>query len=120
MNFVEILGMIFIGIGVIFNLSGCVGLIRLPDVYNRLQAATKNVTLGTCSILFGIFVIKGFSPSGTKALLAMAFILITSPTGAHALARGAYKYGVKLWEKSVRDDYSRVCDREERPEEDQV
>ncbi len=45
---------IFISIGVLFNLFGCIGLIRLPDVYNRLQSATKCVTLGTCSILVGV------------------------------------------------------------------
>jgi len=41
-----------------------------------------------------------------KALMCMVFILITSPTAAHALARGAYKLGVKLWEKSVCDKYA--------------
>ena len=43
-----------------FNLFGCLGLVRFPDVYNRLQAATKCVTLGTCSILFGTLLIVGF------------------------------------------------------------
>ena len=58
--------------------------------------------------MFGIFVIKGFSPSGLKALLCMIFVLLTAPTGAHALAKGAYMYGVRLWKKSVKDDYSQV------------
>ena len=109
----EIIGLILIGIGVIFDLAGCVGLIRLPDIYNRLQAATKCVTLGTCSVLLGIFVITGFSTSGLKALLCMVFVLITSPTGAHALARGAYRYGVKLWKGSVKDEYSEVFTQKE-------
>ena len=42
-----------IGIGLAFDLFGCIGLVRLPDVYNRAQAATKCVTLGTCMILVG-------------------------------------------------------------------
>ena len=50
------LSTILISIGVLFNLFGCIGLIRLPDVYNRLQSATKCVTLGTCSILAGVAV----------------------------------------------------------------
>lgn len=104
------LGIIIIGIGIFFDLAGCVGLIRFPDVYNRLQAGTKCVTLGTCSILFGIFIINGFTPAGTKALLVMVFVLVTSPTGAHALARGAYRYGVRLWSGSEKDDYSEVFD----------
>ena len=101
----EVIGMIIITIGMIFNACGCIGLVRLPDVYNRLQAATKSVTLGTCSIMFGIFVMNGFTSIGIKALLAIIFIFITSPTAAHALARGAYIFGVKLWPKSVCDKY---------------
>ena len=101
----EIIGCALITIGVLFNLGGCIGLIRMPDIYNRLQAATKCVTLGTCSILFGVFVYAGFSALGVKALLCIVFILITSPTAAHALAKGAYKDGVKLWKGSVADFY---------------
>jgi len=59
-------------------------------------------------ILFGVFVKSGFTPLGAKALLCMVFILITSPTAAHALARGAYKAGVRLWQKSVCDFYEPV------------
>jgi len=102
----EPLAIIFFVIGVLFDLFGCIGLIRLPDIYNRLQAATKCVTLGTCFILFGAFFWSGFSAMGIKALLCAAFILITSPTGAHALARGAHISGVKLWEKSLMDKYA--------------
>ena len=97
------LGVIFVGI--LFDLFGCIGLIRLPDVYNRLQAATKCVTLGTCGIMFGVFVMEGFSPVGVKALVAIPFIFVTSPTAAHALVRGAHIAGVPLWEKSVCDKY---------------
>lgn len=102
----EIIGYAFIAIGLVFDLFGCLGLIRLPDVYNRLQASTKCVTLGTCSILFGLFLFKGFSAAGMKAILCIIFIILTSPVSAHALARGAHKAGVKLWEKSVCDKYA--------------
>lgn len=102
----EIIGVAFIVLGLAFDIFGCIGLIRLPDVYNRLQATTKCVTLGTCSILLGTFVLKGFCPTGIKALLVAIFLLLTSPVAAHALARGAHKSGVKLWEKSVCDKYA--------------
>ncbi|MFC1510988.1 monovalent cation/H(+) antiporter subunit G [Candidatus Margulisiibacteriota bacterium] len=102
---IETIGYIFIGVGVAFDFLGCLGLLRLPDVYNRLQAATKSVTLGTCGILFGVFLLNGFTGAGVKALIAIAFILLTSPTAAHALSRAAHKSGVKLWEKSVIDKY---------------
>ena len=101
----EIIGYIFIAIGLVFDLFGCLGLVRLPDVYNRLQASTKCVTLGTCSILFGLFLFKGISSAGIKAILCIIFIILTSPVSAHALARGAHKAGVKLWDKSVCDQY---------------
>lgn len=101
----NITGIIFIVIGLGFDIFGCIGLIRLPDVYNRLQATTKCVTLGTCSILLGTFILKGFCTTGIKAILAAIFILLTSPVAAHALARGAHKSGVKLWPKSVVDKY---------------
>jgi len=102
---INTVGIVFISIGLFFDFIGCLGLVRLPDVYNRLQAATKCITLGTCSILFGTFLIYGFTAVGIKALLCMVFLILTSPVSAHALARGAYKSGVKLWEKSVVDRY---------------
>lgn len=101
----DILGLIFVIVGLAFDFFGCLGLIRLPDVYNRLQAATKCVTLGTCSILFGLFLIAGFTAAGIKAILCILFLLLTSPVAAHALARAAHISGIKLWEGSVVDKY---------------
>lgn len=100
----ETIGYILISVGVTFNLLGCIGLIRLPDVYNRLQAAAKCATLGTCSTLLGVFAIMGFGAVGVKALLAIAFILLTAPTGAQALSRAAYRSGIKAWKKHGMDD----------------
>jgi multicomponent Na+:H+ antiporter subunit G len=102
----DIIGLIFIGIGLAFDFFGCLGLVRLPDVYNRLQAATKSVTLGTCGILFGTFLIVGFTAAGFKCLMCMLFLLLTTPVAAHAVARGAHRAGFKLWEKSVVDRYA--------------
>ena len=94
---------VFYVIGVLFNLLGAFGLLRLPDIYNRLQAATKCVTLGTCMILLGVFIDFGLSGLGTKALICMMFILFTSPTAAHAVSRGSHIFGIKLWKNSVVD-----------------
>ena len=97
--------MIFITIGIIFNLLGCVGIIRLPDTYNRLQAATKAVTLGCCSILIGVVFHFGLTDAGTKALIAIPILFFGSTVAAHALIRGTYHFGIKLGDKSVKDDY---------------
>ncbi len=102
----SIAGLVFVAVGLVFDLLGCLGLVRLPDVYNRLQAATKCVTMGTCSILFGTFLIVGWTAPGIKALLCIIFLLLTAPVAAHAIARGAHRAGVKLWEGSVVDHYA--------------
>ena len=102
----QTLGLIFIIVGLAFDVFGCLGLVRLPDVYNRLQAATKCVTMGTCSILFGTFLIVGFTAAGIKALLCIVFLLLTAPVAAHAIARGAHRSGVALWPGSVADRYA--------------
>ncbi|MFP4029261.1 MAG: monovalent cation/H(+) antiporter subunit G [Candidatus Brocadiia bacterium] len=101
----EYIGLAIIAVGLLFDLFGCIGLVRLPDLYTRLQAATKTVTLGTCLILIGTCIYFGFGSIGAKALLCMAFVLVTSPTAAHAIARGAYEAGIKMQEPTVVNQY---------------
>ncbi|TSA24167.1 Na+/H+ antiporter subunit G [bacterium] len=101
----QIIGYVIICIGIIFDLFGVIGLVRLPDVYNRLQAATKCVTFGSAGILFGVFVYSGFNTMGFKAILCAIFILLTSPVSAHAVAKAAHKAGIKLTDKTVIDLY---------------
>ena len=105
----SVIGMIFVVIGLSFNVLGCIGMIRLPDMYNRLQASTKCVTMGTSMVLIGVIIASGFVHSAqlsVRCILCLVFILITAPTAAHALAHGAYSFGVKLWEKSVVNRYA--------------
>ena len=92
-------------LGLAFDLLGCLGLVRLPDVYNRLQAGTKSVTLGTFLLLAGVVVKFGFGAMGWKAVLCVFFIAMTSPTAAHAIARAAHRSGVPLSADSVVDRY---------------
>ena len=107
----ELLGFIFwlvaivlLLVGVAFDVLGCLGLVRLPDVYNRLQAATKCVTLGTCSILLGTAFYMG-GGTAVKSLLCLMFVLVSSPVAAHAIARGAHRAGIRMWDGSVGDEY---------------
>jgi multicomponent Na+:H+ antiporter subunit G len=102
----EIIGYILISIGILFDIFGCIGLVRFPDVYNRLQAATKCVTLGTIVLLAGVALASSMGAMAAKAIICAVFIILTSPTAAHAVAKGAYASGVELWEKSVVDKYA--------------
>ncbi len=103
----ETIGMIFIFIGIAFDFFGVLGLVRLPDVYNRLQAATKCVTFGSAGILFGAFIMQGFTSFGFKALLGIAFIFLTAPVAAHAISRAAHRNGIPLSKKTVVDFYAK-------------
>ena len=105
---IEGIAVALVVIGLAFDLLGAIGLIRLPDVYNRLQAATKCVTFGTTAILVGVAVhafAQNLNALGVKAIICAVFILLTSPVAAHAIARGAHISGVQLWEGSVVDKY---------------
>lgn len=88
---IETLAVTLIAIGVLFDIFGCIGLVRLPDVYNRIQSSTKCVTVGTCFILAGSIILLDSVPGTIKGVLCIAFILITAPTAAHALARAAHR-----------------------------
>ncbi len=102
----DIIGYILITIGILFDIFGCIGLARFPDVYNRLQASTKCVTLGTIMLLVGVAVVNATGPIAAKAIICALFILITSPTAAHAIAKGAHASGVELCDKTVVDKYA--------------
>lgn len=102
----ENIGLVLITVGVLFDLLGCIGLVRLPDVYNRIQASTKCVVLGTTLSLLGAMLWLGTTPAIIKGLLCILFLLITSSTAAHALARAAHRSGVPLAKQSVIDRYA--------------
>jgi|OpeIllAssembly_1097287.scaffolds.fasta_scaffold52974_4 multicomponent Na+:H+ antiporter subunit G len=101
----DTIGMVLICIGVAFDFLGVLGLVRLPDVYNRLQAATKCVTFGSVGILIGIFIMQGFSSFGVKALIGVVFIFLASPTAAHVIARAAHRSRIPLTNITVVDKY---------------
>jgi multicomponent Na+:H+ antiporter subunit G len=114
----ETIGMLFVCIGIAFDFLGVLGLVRLPDVYNRLQAATKCVTFGSMGILFGVFLIQGFSSFGFKAIIGIIFIILTSPTAAHAIARASHRSRIPLCKETIIDKYEE--DKELKKETDMV
>ena len=88
-------GDVFLLIGAAFSFLGALGLVRMPDVFNRIQTGTKAVTLGALSFLLGI----GFlHPEWwTKLVCIGGFILVTSPVSSSALARAFLIAGVRPW-----------------------
>jgi multicomponent Na+:H+ antiporter subunit G len=82
-----ILGTILVSLGVVFFILGSIGLLRMPDVFNKLQAGTKATTLGFISIALGVLLMKPeFAP---KIVVILLFVLISNPIGSHALARAS-------------------------------
>jgi len=103
MTTTAIIGTFVVGFGVAFLFLGALGIFRLPDVYNRLQAGTKCTTLGAFCAIVGV----GIAEPGWifKALIVAVFILLTNPISAHALARASYKSGVRPYDGTVVDKY---------------
>jgi len=98
---------VLLGIGALFNGLGAVALIRFPDVYTRIHGATKCTTFGSIFSILGVVVygaVRG-GPVGfgmvIRALLALVFLLLTNPTGSHALARAAHRAGIKPFKAVV-------------------
>ena len=98
---------VFILLGSLICLAASFGTLRLPDVYSRIHAASKGATLGIICVLLGVFFYFWFLHGiiAAKVLLGIVFVFLTSPVGAHLIARAAYNTGVKMEEKSVQDDY---------------
>ena len=91
-------------IGLAFSLSGVVGILRMPDVYSRIQCSSKTITMGALPVLIALVVAEGpVSPYGSRALLVAVLLLVLNPVASHALARAAYKAGVPMWAGAVTD-----------------
>ncbi len=96
-----VVGYFLLYFGALFLLLGSFGLIRLPDLYTRMQAATKSTTLGAFSSVLGVGILHpGWF---VKCVVVALFILLTAPIGSSALMRAAYKSGVPFDEGTVVD-----------------
>ncbi|QCS42227.1 monovalent cation/H(+) antiporter subunit G [Natrinema versiforme] len=106
-------------VGVFFLTVGTVGLLRLPNVYNRMHATSKPTTLGTAAIFLAGFVEFGPGSEGLTALIGIVFLFLTVPTGAHMIARAAERIGIPFLGSVTWPDPSAVerPDRAERSDE---
>ena len=94
-------------IGATLALLAGVGVLRMPDVFTRMQASTKASTLGLGCLLIGAALQLGDFASFIRVVSIGAFILLTTPVAAHVIARASYLADVPLWEGTVLDERRR-------------
>ena len=100
----ELLTIIFLGIGAAFMLLAAIGIVRLPDLFTRMHAATKVGTMGGSGLVFAFAIHFDDLGVTTRALFVIAFLFLTAPIAAHMIGRAAYFVGVPLWERTVLDE----------------
>ena len=102
---------ILLAAGFIFALAGAKGLLQMPDAFCRMQASTCISTLGVLGVIVGgalyAFFVLGSVSTGVKILLIGLLIITINPVGAHAIAKGAYRSGVRPDKEMEIDDYGR-------------
>jgi multicomponent Na+:H+ antiporter subunit G len=101
----DIITVTLVGIGALFTVLAAVGIVRMPDLFTRLQTATKASTLGVACVMLAAAVHFGDVASGARAVLITGFLFVTAPVAAHAIGRAAYFDGVTLWDKTELDEW---------------
>ena len=105
---------VFIVLGFVFALAGTKGILKMPDAYCRMQASTCITTLGTVGVVIGAalyaFFIMGSPAAGVKVLVIGMLVITINPVGAHAIAKGAYRHGVRPDKEMEIDDFRRDFD----------
>lgn len=91
----DVLSWISMTAGGLFCIIGGVGLLRMPDFYTRLHAASVIETLGGGLILFGLLLQAGFTLVSVKLIIVGLLVFFASPTATHALAKAALEKGLK-------------------------
>jgi multicomponent Na+:H+ antiporter subunit G len=103
-SLVDAVTALFMLIGTFFMCVGAFGLMRMPDLFMRMSATTKSVTLGVSFMLLAAAVHFHEHGLGMRILATIAFIFITAPVAAHMIGRAGYARGVELWEGTITDE----------------
>jgi multicomponent Na+:H+ antiporter subunit G len=91
----DVLSWISLTAGGLFCIIGGIGMLRMPDFYTRLHAASVIETLGGGLILFGLLLQAGFTLVAVKLIIVGLLVFFASPTATHALAKAAMERGLK-------------------------
>jgi multicomponent Na+:H+ antiporter subunit G len=106
--FLQLVAIAAVIVGTFFSVVGVLGLIRLPDVYTRLQATGKVGVLGVVFLL--IAVATRMRDSVGPALVLILLLLIVGPSISHAISSAGYRFGIPM-KGAVRDDLARDAGR---------
>ncbi|MDF7823169.1 monovalent cation/H(+) antiporter subunit G [Pontiellaceae bacterium B12227] len=93
----ELLVAFFLLSGGALSLVAAAGVIRMPDLFTRMHAATKTGTVGVSAITIGMIIHFSEVTVTSRGILVIAFFLLTAPVAAHMIGRAAYRSGVQLW-----------------------
>jgi multicomponent Na+:H+ antiporter subunit G len=91
--------------GATLVLLASIGIVRMPDLFTRMQAATKASTLGLGCLLAAAGIALADSSAFVRAVSIGAFVMLTSPVSNHVIARAAYLTKVPLWSGTVVDEW---------------
>ncbi|MEM7625377.1 MAG: monovalent cation/H(+) antiporter subunit G [Planctomycetota bacterium] len=97
---------IFVFVGLFFFVLGAVGVVRLPDTYHRLHAATKCSTLGLIGLLVGVVFHIGTGAVDAKVATVVVFAFVAGPVGSHMLAKAALRAGDVQWGGTLSDEHA--------------
>lgn len=98
-------------IGAMFMFVAGLGVLRMPDLFIRMSAATKASTLGVGFLLCAVVVKFTYLEIISRTFAIIIFVILTAPVGAHMIGRAAYVVGVPLWKGTIIDQLCGKYDR---------
>ncbi|SIR16611.1 multicomponent Na+:H+ antiporter subunit G [Rhizobium sp. RU20A] len=98
---------VLVVVGALFTLTAAIGLLRFPDLFTRMHAASKAGTVGASLLLLAAGLHTGELYVLFRALAGVVFFVLTAPISAHLLAKAAHEMGYRLSRLTVRDDLKR-------------
>lgn len=94
----------FLLVGAAFMLLAALGVLRMPDLFTRLQATSKATTLGVGCLMIGVAIHFGEFGTVLRACVIVLLFFVTAPISAHVVARAAYFLGSDLWDRTIIDE----------------
>jgi len=101
---IEVIAAVLLLLGSALALLSGIGIVRLPDVFARMHAATKPATLGLMLVCIGVALVDTSLADIGKLVLVIVLQFLTAPVGAHMVGRASYRIGGLLHPETVIDD----------------